>query len=152
MRWRWQRRSLAVVCLFAAGIGCVRSEIGGPGRGPDPDSGGAAGDTGGALPDSAACGELNVDACTSNSTCAVLSGRRITGDPACTLPAETVGCGTNQGCAMATVRATDPKSVDWLFPTTCIPAGWIDNSSKGTRFDTCPPAAGGSPDADAGGP
>ncbi len=38
----------------------------------------------------------------------------------------------------ASVRATDAKNTDWLFPSTCIPAGWTDASGKGTRFDACP--------------
>ena len=92
--------------------------------------------------DSTLCSKIALDQCQSTADCAPLSGQRVTGDPQCVMPLEVVACGTTLGCTAELSRATDPNGMDWVFPTACIPAGWMDSSSIGSRFDPCPESMG----------
>jgi hypothetical protein len=167
-------RALASICLCLLIFACAKSEIGGPtgggksgnggdmgasGQGAGGGNGSAGGTggqeisgTGGALPDSTSCSQRTVDDCAANAACAVITGQPVSmmSSPACIGPAQNIGCGSNVGCMMIPVRATDQKDLDWVFPSTCIPAGWTDNSGHGTHFDPCPLGQGDG-SADGGG-
>ncbi|HWZ89696.1 MAG TPA: hypothetical protein VNW92_12620, partial [Polyangiaceae bacterium] len=121
-----------------AGAGGV-ANLGQGGSGAAAATGGVAGlgGSGGAPPDSTACNQLALADCSTNMDCQGLSGQRISGDPQCLSQYEVVACGTKVGCTPDPTRATDLMGHDWVFPSTCIPAGWTNSSSSGTRFDAC---------------
>jgi hypothetical protein len=89
------------------------------------------------MPDTSSCNMRSLDECAAGSACQVLSGRRVATDPACLQPLAPVGCGTSQGCVAAPVRATDAMGSDWVFESSCLPAGFVDATGTGTRFDDC---------------
>jgi len=144
---------MLIVLGLVGTMGCIQTDVispdplnpnpdpnpngstGGNTAGSDNGSGGGSGAASGA--DSTICGELPLDNCQSNTSCSILVGQRVTGNPACVAPPGPVACGTNQGCMMVATRATDPAGADWIFPTTCIPAAWTNDSTRGTRFDAC---------------
>ncbi|HTA92374.1 MAG TPA: hypothetical protein VK745_22505 [Polyangiaceae bacterium] len=123
--------------------GALNSGNGGNGAAAATGGASAASGGSGTLPDSTACGQLPVAQCSGNANCAALSGQRIADSMGCVEALEVVACGTNQGCMPTPTRATDPTSMDWIFPSTCIPAGWSNSTSAGTRFDPCPTSSGG---------
>jgi hypothetical protein len=49
------------------------------------------------------------------------------------------------------VRGTDNQGSDWIFATSCVPAGFSDVTATGTRFDDCPPQAMGGSGGHVGG-
>ncbi len=114
------------------------SNLGSGGSGAAAATGGVVdlGGSGGA-PDSSTCSALTLDTCASNVNCQGLSGQPITGEPLCLGAFQVIACGTKVGCDPSATRATDPQGHDWVFPSTCIPAGWMNSSQSGTRFDAC---------------
>lgn len=89
-----------------------------------------------APPDSSECSQLDVASCATNPSCQTLSGQRVTPE-LCLSPAEAAACGTAVGCVMKLARASDSTGQSWIFPSNCLPAGWLDISASGTRFDPC---------------
>jgi len=130
----------------SAGGSSSGASFGGDGTAAAAATGGntALGGTGGAAPDSTACSAIAVANCAATMNCQVLSGQQISVDPACVLSSTGVACGTALGCTSTATRATDPQGHDWVFPSTCLPAGWVNASTSGTRFDACAGNAGGS--------
>jgi hypothetical protein len=90
------------------------------------------------LPDSTACGQLTLATCATGMNCQALSGQLLSTMSACLNPYTLVACGTMVGCSPTATRAVDKDGHDWVFPSTCIPAGWTNASGLGTRFDPCP--------------
>ena len=108
-------------------------------------SGGSAGTTPGQ--DAGQCASVAMADCAATAGCQVLSAQRIYND--CVGPRTDVGCGA-LGCGALMTRATDPNGNDWLFPSTCIPAGW-KNATGASSLPECSDAGADSGGAGAGG-
>ena len=128
----------------ASALGGAPAQGGNDGTGAAAATGGAAGSSGSAgAPDSTACSALSVTSCANDTLCQVLSAQRVSVGAGCVTASEPAACGTELGCEMTPSRATDPSGQDWVFPTTCVPAGWVNVSNTGTHFDPCPASGAG---------
>jgi hypothetical protein len=133
------------VNIASGGIGAAAATGGSDGTGAAAATGGAdsvggTGGTAGASPNLAACSQLAVADCATGMDCQALSGQPISGNPLCLGPFAIVACSSSSvACSPVATRATDLSGKDWVFPSTCIPSGWANSTTSGTRFDACTP-------------
>jgi len=92
------------------------------------------------------CATLDLDTCASTAACAVMVAGMLewpdTGGTACFTvgPNEAVGCETaGLDCGAVNVYAT-ASSTDacYLFPSVCVPDGWIDCKPDPETIGECP--------------
>lgn len=87
------------------------------------------------------CADLSVDDCAMADECAVLRARQLgddgSGNP-CVDPAaefEELACMDDMSCASAEEIAEDEMGQQWIFPSTCLPNGFV---SVGSYAPDCP--------------
>jgi hypothetical protein len=89
------------------------------------------------------CSSLSVRDCSLDASCRLLQGKPIDTRGACALATQPAGCvRADTSCGDAITRARDEHQTSWIFPSTCIPADWI-NETAGAVVSDCPPADGG---------
>lgn len=74
-------------------------------------------------PAAAECGALSVEACETDSRCAVITGAAYDEASTCLGARRVVGCGTAGGSTVGTC-ARDPSGLTWFFPDSRTPRGW----------------------------
>lgn len=85
------------------------------------------------------CASLSVRDCPVDASCRLLWGKPIAILDACALATQPVGCvRADATCGDTVTRARDENQTSWIFPSTCIPPDWRNES--GPLVSDCPPA------------
>jgi hypothetical protein len=76
------------------------------------------------------CTLLSISECSSRPYCVVLSAARVDSTERCLEPGEPVACMelADLDCGTALSVGRDPDEGEFVFGSTCVPAGWEDRT------------------------